>query len=390
MASFARFLPLLTLLALNRVSDVSAQCTENVCGEVPLYDKHYTFPDVPYRVDTEDHLARGGQTGYNICNSTTEGPESMCQTSHFNSLDDFCLWAPPIQGKEVGEIEGEMVAWCSKPGHGSRIVPEGTFSGLQWINTPDYVQLAGFLDQTKVNLVEGDYGGEMDPFGLDLRGNPIGGLVFSSAFGDRRPAQIIRWHLFIGGNQFCMKVCDPAGPNAHLYCENKYDRIGCAYNAPNNAQDGTFEICDGDNMDFVGTYTQDGQVMTYTQPHDGPATVPYTARIPASSNCVPQASAELFNGQPATTPVPTSVASSSRASSSSSAAASSATASRSSGGSSSSRLSTVKPSNSGASNSGSSSPASTGQPEDTPGNGFRVGVSAVSIFGAIMATLVLA
>ena len=32
------------------------------------------------------NLARGNQAGYNRCNSTTEGSESMCQTGFVNNL----------------------------------------------------------------------------------------------------------------------------------------------------------------------------------------------------------------------------------------------------------------------------------------------------------------
>jgi hypothetical protein len=81
---------------------------------------------------------------------------------------DFCLWAPNVPGKTVGEIEGEMIAWCSQPGHGTRIFPSGTITGVQLTKTPDYVQVVGFMDQTKVDMVQGDSGGEMDPHGADL------------------------------------------------------------------------------------------------------------------------------------------------------------------------------------------------------------------------------
>ena len=81
---------------------------------------------------------------------------------------DFCLWAPSVSNKTVGEAEGEMVAWCSKPGHGTRLIPAGALTGVQFLKTPDYIQIVGFIDQTKVNIAGGDYGGEMDPHGADL------------------------------------------------------------------------------------------------------------------------------------------------------------------------------------------------------------------------------
>ncbi|KAJ8587777.1 hypothetical protein M405DRAFT_288040 [Rhizopogon salebrosus TDB-379] len=45
-----------------------------------------------------------------------------------------------------------------------------------------------------------------------------------------------------------------AGPKYELQalCQNIYDRLGCAYNAPNNAQKGVFEVCEGDDMSPVG------------------------------------------------------------------------------------------------------------------------------------------
>jgi hypothetical protein len=101
----------------------------------------------------------------------------------------------------------------------------------------------------------------------------------------------------MGGNAFCFKACDPAGPNAAHFCEHRLDRIGCQYNAPNNAQNGTFEACLGDNQDFPGVYTVNGQVMTYTQPPESLgaiATMPYQARVPNSSSCVQYTSSSLY------------------------------------------------------------------------------------------------
>jgi len=110
---------------------------------------------------------------------------------------DFCLWAPPNGPTTVGETEHEAVAWCTKPGHGSRLIPRGSLKGVQFMKTPDYIQVVGFIDQTQVNLKSDDSGGEMDPHGADLRGNPLGGLVYSNAWsGDNKTnyKQVIQWH----------------------------------------------------------------------------------------------------------------------------------------------------------------------------------------------------
>jgi len=63
-----------------------------------------------------------------------------------------------------------MIAWCTKPGHGTRLIPAGALTGVQYVKSPDYVQVVGFIDQTKINILAGDYGGEMDPHGADLVG----------------------------------------------------------------------------------------------------------------------------------------------------------------------------------------------------------------------------
>lgn len=159
-------------------------------------------------------LVRGVQRGYNICNDTTQNQESLCQTSYYNNATgqpiisryaylsltnivslDFCLWAPPDVGKEVGEIEGEMIAWCTKK-HGTRLIPNGAITGLQHLRTPDYIQVVGFIDQTKINMKAGDFGGEMDPHGADLRGNPMGGILYSNIWtGDY--VQAVEWTKYV-------------------------------------------------------------------------------------------------------------------------------------------------------------------------------------------------
>lgn len=103
----------------------------------------------------------------------------------------------------------------------------------------------------------------------------------------------------MGGNAFCLKACDPAGANAAEYCQHIYDRIGCSYNAPNAAQDLVFESCDADNADYPGVYTDtSGAVVTYTQPAESLGAItsmPYTAKVPSSSNCVTYTSSVLLS-----------------------------------------------------------------------------------------------
>ncbi|KAF8603916.1 hypothetical protein BDV93DRAFT_441640 [Ceratobasidium sp. AG-I] len=274
---------------------VAAQTT----SLVPLTDKKFTYPDLPYQVSPEQIL-RGPQFGFNICNSTTENQQSNCQTSFFNSIDDFCLWAPATANALIADTEAAEVAWCSKKGHGTRVIPGGALKGVQFLTTPDYIQITGFVDQTQINLQSTDEGGELDPHGADEQGNPIGGLVFTNAWSNGNNnsyIQAVEWTNFMGGNMFCYKACNPAGKNPAGYCQHIYDRIGCSYNAPAAYVNGTFEKCDSDSMELPGEYVSNGVTMTYYQPAEslGPiTTVPYTPAIPKSSNCVQYQSSDLY------------------------------------------------------------------------------------------------
>jgi len=308
-----------------------AACAVGALAQTPLADKDFDYNNLPYKADT-DTGERGTQFGYNRCNSTTEGQTSLCQTAIINAIDDFCVWSSPEPNGVIGNIEGESVAYCTKPGRGTRLIPSGALTGVQFMKTPDYVQVVGFIDQSQINLQKDDGGGEMDPHGADQRGNPLGGLVFSSAFGSPFK-QVKEWHNFMGSNMFCFKACDPAGPNAKHYCEHVFDRIGCAYNAPAAYVPGVFESCEGESQDFPGVYTDAaGAVQTYTQPPESLGaiqTMPYTARIPKSSNCVAATSAAIYTGLPSGTVA--AVSSSATASASGSLAASGVTTGRASG-----------------------------------------------------------
>ncbi|CAE7147072.1 unnamed protein product [Rhizoctonia solani] len=271
----------------------------------PLASKHFEYTALPYQADTDTTGERGAQSGYNLCNSTTEGPTSRCQTAMINSIDDFCLWGPPEPNSSIGNTEGEAVAWCTKPGRGTRVIPAGSITGVQFMKTKSYVQVTGHIKQVNINIAANDNGGEMDPHGADRRGNPLGGLLFTNAFpsnggNNGTYQQVIEWHNFMGADRFCLKACDPADPDDDKYCEHILDRIGCEYNAPAAYRDGVFESCEGENQDFPGVYTNAaGQVTTYKQPPESAGDIksmPYQPKIPASSNCVTFQSAALYTG----------------------------------------------------------------------------------------------
>jgi len=276
--------------------------TQDTGGDVPLASKHFQYPNLPYKADSGDG-PRGTQQGYNLCNSTTLGQDSFCQTAIFNSVEDFCIWGAPFPNVTVAEDEEQLVAYCTTPNHGTRVLPPGAIQGVQFTKTPGYVQAVGFIDQTMLGLQANDYGGEEDPHGADQRGNPLGALMYSTAFGNEGSSnytQVIEWSYFVGSGTFCYKACDPAGPNAARLCEHVYDRVGCTYNAPADyaSINGTFQSCQGDNQLPVGVYVgENGQTSTWYQPAEslGPiTTVPYTPAIPSSSQCSSYTSDSLY------------------------------------------------------------------------------------------------
>ncbi|KAI0056579.1 hypothetical protein BV25DRAFT_1813774 [Artomyces pyxidatus] len=371
------------LFALSAASYVVAQGGLATFPATPLASKHFAYPSgIPEQAGPEQ-LARGDQAGYNICNSTTEGPDSKCQTSFVNSIDDFCLWAPISPDSTISNTEGEEVAWCTKKGHGTRLIPAGTLTGVQLLKTPAYIQITGYMDQTKVNMAGDDDGGEMDPHGQDLRGNPIGGLMYSNGFpsnggNNQTYQQVIEWVNFMGSNSFCLKVCDPAGTNPAGYCQHTLDRIGCAYNAPSNAPDGTFEVCDSDNMDVPGIYTVNGQTFSYSEPPEtlgAITTIPYQPRVPASSNCVTYQSTALYTDLLAASAAP----SSSSVSSTASGSASSVVVTQSSSGASHAATSTP-----GASAGPSASVPSSGSGPAPTGSSNGAARMGLSFFGGVV------
>lgn len=118
---------------------------------LPLTQYQYPYSAIPEQVNPFP-VGRGPQSGYNKCNSTTEGASSECQTlivntlvRYFNSSSvvlqshetmqaDFCLWGSPTaadQPSTIGDIEAAVVAYCTQPGHGTRIIPAGSITGAQ-------------------------------------------------------------------------------------------------------------------------------------------------------------------------------------------------------------------------------------------------------------------
>ncbi|KAK0458245.1 uncharacterized protein EV420DRAFT_1544456 [Desarmillaria tabescens] len=221
-------------------------------------------------------ITEEGQEGTNQC-GTSSNQTSLCQNVYVNSVTDWCVFGPPESGpaSTIGNIERIAISWCIKDGYGTRLIPEGTITGAHIVKTPDFVQVTGVGDLTKLNIPEGDAGGELDPHGADGNGNPIGGLVFSSAFGELQ--QMHEWTNFVSSEMFCIRACAP-GPMAPTWCQHIYDVLGCQWNMPANYSAGTFEDCEGDSGQPMGVYG----TSTFFQ---GQAATPAAHPAPSSSLC---------------------------------------------------------------------------------------------------------
>jgi hypothetical protein len=109
-----------------------------------------------------------------------------------SDASDFCLWAPrtvllyffkvcpssqisAATPGNIGDTERYEVAYCSKLGRGARTFPDGTLQGVHFVKTPEYVQVTGVGDFTKINVPKGDAGGELDNRGADgmLQFSPV-------------------------------------------------------------------------------------------------------------------------------------------------------------------------------------------------------------------------
>ena len=213
----------------------------------------------------------------NSCASNAWNQESKCQTAWLNSLQDFCLWGPAEYGT-VGEKERHGVAYCTTDRHGTRLIPDGTITGAHFVQTRDYVQVTGQGDFTNILIPDGDDGGEFDPHGADDLGNPIGGIVYTTAnpASNGEPFFVDQWTNFMSYNQFCFRAC--WGEDAARQCEHIYDVLGCQWNIPANYETDVFESCEGEIAMLQGIYNG----STFRQ---GDPVTPSAHPAPESSNC---------------------------------------------------------------------------------------------------------
>ncbi|KAJ6632170.1 hypothetical protein B0H10DRAFT_2426993 [Mycena sp. CBHHK59/15] len=212
-----------------------------------------------------------------------------------NSIDDFCLFAPPYLAN-VSDTETIEVAWCTKLRNNARLIPDGTITGVTFLKTDFYIQIMGIGDFTKLNIPAADEGGELDPHGAFGTGNPVGGNVTTNIV-DGLDEPIAEWMLYISGTQFCLRACTNANStySAAFMCWHELDVMGCEFVMPGMYKPpGTFESCDADvayppgwypSVFFTGVFTgNNGSTNPFTVGDTVTPTGPFST--PGSSNCV--------------------------------------------------------------------------------------------------------
>ncbi|KAH9816727.1 hypothetical protein DFH28DRAFT_186992 [Melampsora americana] len=257
-------------------------------GSASAWVKDIDINNPPYKADP-------GSWGYNQC-GTKASPDSKCQNMYLRSSEDFCLFGPhDLSG--VSETEREAVSYCTKDGHGTRLIPPGTFESVHFVHTPHYVQITGRGNFTKINVKAGDDGGELDAAGYDARGNPIGGIVFG------RNNQFEHWTEFLLPDEFCVRACFK-GPDDWRYCNHIYDIMACRWNIPGDYSPG-FDDCEGEDVPHpMGEYVQpDGKIKIWKQ---GDQPTPPPGAPGKLKSCRRTSSpGSLYDGQTPNTTAPT-------------------------------------------------------------------------------------
>ncbi|KAK4053633.1 hypothetical protein OIO90_003872 [Microbotryomycetes sp. JL221] len=222
-----------------------------------------------------------------VVSGTTYPPPSytgMGRRVQLISSDNFCLLAPPDPTKQnLVDAEADAVAYClGQAFNDTRPMPDYFIETAHFRRTPDYVQISGTYQWTRLNINPGDSGGEYDNKGPSGQGNPVGADVAGS-FQPNSTSIAGAFAQFMGGGDipgygsFCLRAC--TGENAASYCQHQYDLMGCLWTMPGDYTEPGFTDCDADSDLPIGVYNS-----SYTF-YQGDEVTPPPVAAPSSSNC---------------------------------------------------------------------------------------------------------
>lgn len=222
-----------------------------------------------------------------IAAAPTSGPSAslpppsltgMGRQAQLNSATDFCIYLPPDPTMQnLVDAEVDAVAYCFNPFNETRPFPDGFIKTAHFLRTPNFIQVTGTYDRTKMNLSPNDCGGEYDNHGAENVGNPVGAFIDGGT----------HWNEFASGcdfpgdGAFCIRSCftDADFP----WCNNQYDVMGCQWVMPGQYQQPGFTDCTADSGDPIGVYG----TSTFKQ---GDPSTPTAHSAVSSSNCQTTAS----------------------------------------------------------------------------------------------------
>lgn len=65
---------------------------------------------------------------------------SFSRLLSINSVDDWCIFAPP-ESQDIADSETIEVAWCTQQRNDARVIPDGTISGVSLLKTGSFFSL---------------------------------------------------------------------------------------------------------------------------------------------------------------------------------------------------------------------------------------------------------
>ncbi|KAM0786022.1 hypothetical protein ACM66B_006837 [Microbotryomycetes sp. NB124-2] len=224
-----------------------------------------------------------------VVSGTTYPPPSytgMGRRMQIVSPTDFCLLAPPDPTTQnLVDAEADAVAYClGQAFNDTRPMPDYFIKSAHVRRTPDYIQVSGEYQWTRLNLNPADCGGEYDNHGPSGKGNPVGADVMA-AFQPNSNATTLAHDFaqFLGHCDipdhgiFCLRAC--TGDNSYPYCRNTFDLMGCLWTMPGDYLEEGFTECQADSDLPIGVYNSS---YTFQQ---GDSYTPPPVAAPSSSNC---------------------------------------------------------------------------------------------------------
>ncbi|KAJ7666742.1 macrophage activating glycoprotein [Mycena polygramma] len=257
--------------------------------------------DLPFAYRLFIQAVSSLQSDFRACGSPKENGRHFLKRI-INSVDDFCLFAPPKANSKIPDTKTEEVAWCTKPRNNARVIPDDTITSVSFLKTDFYVQIMGTGDFTMFNIARDTETSHIahrsvrsspaEPHGAEGTGNPVGGNVTTNIV-DGVDEPIAEWMLYMSTNQFCLRACTNANSTYSAALMHQLDVMGCEFVMPGTqlgriTRRYSSETCDADVAYPPGWYPTvvDGTTSFSTFAHRRHCDSRRPVFHASSSNCV--------------------------------------------------------------------------------------------------------